>query len=449
MSFFRRALLYLARKKQRTILLFFILVVVITLVLLCLTAGHGVDIAAERLRETMVGYFKVRTNTEQGYSEVVTDDLVLAAEGVENIKASNGLDIVYMYADDLELSPGRFSASGEKDAKLARFLGNTDSSLNEYFVLENFTLSQGRHIGPEDEGKAVISETLAAGNGLSIGDTFTATPETGSDAKAHTFQIVGIFQVNTGQEGDGFTAECDIQANFIFTDTASVRAIYGARTGRNINFYNSGILFFVRDPRLLGQTIEELQKEEAYSDEAYKVIVNNQAYQTIARPLERMNSMITVIILILLMISAIILALVLFLWSRDRVRETGILLASGIRKIEIFGQHLTENLLVAILAFLVSLCLGAAASNQMNDLLSHSIAGNEEDIRVDDSSGIYENQAAAVRAAAATGALHVEISGYEAAEVAGIGILLLTGTTALASVVVLRIKPRKILASGE
>ena len=49
MSFFRRALLYLARKKQRTILLFFILVVVITLVLLCLTAGHGVDIAAERL----------------------------------------------------------------------------------------------------------------------------------------------------------------------------------------------------------------------------------------------------------------------------------------------------------------------------------------------------------------------------------------------------------------
>ena len=54
-----------------------------------------------------------------------------------------------------------------------------------------------------------------------------------------------------------------------------------------------------------------------------------------------------------------------------------------------------------------------------------------------------------MRADAATGALHVEISGYEAAEVAGIGILLLTGTTALASVVVLRIKPRKILASGE
>ena len=125
------------------------------------------------LRETMGGYFKIGTDYSQGYAGQVDEAMVQKVMDAGGMKAYNGMDITYLMTEDLELQPGRFTGEGDRKAKLARFLGNTDTSLNEYFVLRYYTLEEGRHIGPEDEGKAVISRALAERNQLSLGDTFT------------------------------------------------------------------------------------------------------------------------------------------------------------------------------------------------------------------------------------------------------------------------------------
>ena len=49
----------------------------------------------------------------------------------------------------------------DSKAQMARLLGNSDSALNEYFMLDLFHLQEGRHIAPSDVGKALVSGELA------------------------------------------------------------------------------------------------------------------------------------------------------------------------------------------------------------------------------------------------------------------------------------------------
>ena len=56
------------------------------------------------------------------------------------------MDTLYL-ATSSRLKPARFTAENDSKASLARFLGNTDSSLHEYFILDILSLEEGRHIG--------------------------------------------------------------------------------------------------------------------------------------------------------------------------------------------------------------------------------------------------------------------------------------------------------------
>ena len=84
------------------------------------------------------------------------------------------MDTLYL-ATSSRLKPARFTAENDSKASLARFLGNTDSSLHEYFILDILSLEEGRHIAPGDHRKAVVSREFAEMNGLELGDTVLAS----------------------------------------------------------------------------------------------------------------------------------------------------------------------------------------------------------------------------------------------------------------------------------
>ena len=198
----KHALLFLLRKKSKSVILLVILTVIATLVLICISIGSASDIAAQNLRETMGGYFKIEANLERETIQPVDDALVQKVMDSGGIKAYNGLSISYMLTDGLELVPGRFTAEGDYKAHLACFLSNTDTSLNEYFVLRSLSLKEGRHITPGDKNKALISDVLAQRNGLTIGDKFSSAidstdfPDEQKNAvKSITYEIVGIYQM--------------------------------------------------------------------------------------------------------------------------------------------------------------------------------------------------------------------------------------------------------------
>ena len=102
-------------------------------------------------------------HTTDGVPQFVDGALVDAVLGREGIKGHNSMDTLYL-ATSSRLKPARFTAENDSKASLARFLGNTDSSLHEYFILDILSLEEGRHIAPGDHRKAVVSREFAEMN---------------------------------------------------------------------------------------------------------------------------------------------------------------------------------------------------------------------------------------------------------------------------------------------
>ncbi|MGI6069473.1 MAG: ABC transporter permease [Blautia sp.] len=448
-----RAKLYLLRKKNKSIILLAILTVIASLVLTCIAIDNAAETAAQKLRETIGGYFKIATDTERGYTQPVDDNLVQAVMDLEGIKSYNGLDIIYLLTDSLSLTPGHFTVDNDPKAKLARFIGNTDSSLNEYFVLRSFSLTEGRHIKPDDIGKGLISKELSQNNNLSIGDTFTAalyTEDLSEKQKGtispYNFEIVGIYDINTTQSlSNADSAECDIADNFIFVDTTSIRRIYEPVLGRKINSYKNGAAFFLKDPKELDAATAQLATLTAYDWNGYKITKNNEAFNRSAAPLARISSLITMIVIILALISIVLLSLILAMWMRDRMYEIGILMSVGMKKVNIIGQHILENLLIASIALLLAWGVANISADRLGDML---FVNANEDLQAPAKSQSEYTQADVEAPEIDTESLvQIHVGGREFLQVVEIGYLIVMISTVISSGMIIKMKPKDILST--
>jgi ABC-type antimicrobial peptide transport system permease subunit len=357
--------------------------------------------------------------------------------------------------DGLNLTPGRFTTQGDQKAHMARFLANTDSSLHEYFYLRSFTLTEGRHITPDDRFAAVVSNVLALTNSLSVGDTFSASyvpdalpDDIGDKQTQFDFTVVGIYEIASPQTDDINRAECDIQENFIFTDTASFRAMYENLSGSTSTVYSSGVTFFVEDPREMGALVAHLADIPGYDWDGFKIIQNNKAYNDSAVPLERMSGLILTFLVIIGVVSVVMLSLGLVMWMKDRKYEIGILMSVGIRKAGIITQHIVENLFIAVVAFLLAWGVSGIAADRVGGALLGGIVGEAEasageqhaDLQIDYDPGV-------VQAVEPEDVLAIQVGIMEVLMIVGIGFAIIVLSTGLSSIMVLRMKPKEILSS--
>lgn len=440
MNVLERALLYLLRNKGKSGILLALLAVISALTLFCISIGNAADASLAELRERLGGYFLVKNDMQNGGYEYVNDEMVQEILECGEIKAYNGMDTRYFFTEDLELAPGRFTREGDKKAKMTRVIGNTNTAFNEYFALEYYELKEGRHIFPEDEKKALVSERFAKRNQLSIGDSFTVRlsdenlpDEIKGNIKSHALEIVGIFGVETafGIQSDN-TAECDMEENFIFTDTEFIR--YACEDfGYRMDAYIDGVSFFVKDPKDLDQTVTHAMELDGYNWDEYAITKNNKTYDDSAAPLERLSGIVKMMVCVIAAISAVMLSLILFLWMRDRVHEIGVYLSIGKKRTEILGQHIVENLMVAVLSFVLAWGICTAASRPVEQTLGTAFFEEKEE--TEERTG-GETDIPAL----------VQIGVTELAEVAGIGGMIILISTGISSAAVLRMKPKEVLS---
>lgn len=422
MGVWRRGLLFLYREKRKTATLFITLTVILVLVFSGISMSNAMQREESRLRENVSGYFTIRQNDEQGSREFVDDEMVEKIIAIEGVKSWNGIDMAHMYVKDIELIPGRFTLEKDERAQMTQVWGNTRTELNENFVLDFFTLSQGRHLTYKDTDKVIISEALAKRNNLKIGDRITLYPDTGAlqdeqikNIKDATVQIVGTYRgKNTHVTSD--TAECDIEENFIFSNTEFIRKIQKQITRNEIQEYSQGVTFFVEDAKELDNIVKEAQEILGDSQNQYIITKNNRTYEELSLSLNRMIILLRSIVVGIILASIIILSMVQFLWMRGRQHETGIFLSIGIGKREIFSQHLLENTFIMFAAFLCSW----GSIFLLTDFLKYIGGGIE-----------------------------VHISVKEVVEVLGIGYLIILVSTAIALVKEFQMQPKDILTKGK
>lgn len=445
-----RAVLYVTRKTGKSMLLLFTLSVISILLLFGLSIRFASQQAAESLRESIGGYFRVSTDyTKADVKNQVDQNLIDHIMASGEIKDFNAMDVCYMDALEFTLIPGKFSGEGDKKANMTKILGNMDTSLHEYFSLEIFELTEGRHVEETDTGKALISEELAEWNHLKLGDHLTLQiPEEDVDhissIKSYDLEIIGLYHEVQKTPVSEQTMEYNIPDNFIFTDIATTQQMMrDLNPGKN-EVYSGGAIFYVRDPKKINKVVQEIEESGILDPNYTKLSVNNAAYHNSMEPLERLENMSLLILALILVIGTVLLTLILTLWERDRIYEAGILMSFGIPKINIWWQHFLECISVFLIAFGLSVTVLLAVGPQAGDRIYKNVSEQIESM----SSGVTQPVNETVNA----DLIESDTSFHAGVQPAGVfsagfaGILLIGFSTGTAFLVIARHKPKELLA---
>ena len=80
------------------------------------------------------------------------------------------------------------------------------------------------------------------------------------------------------------------------------------------------------------------------------------------------SSLIRTLIIVIVLISMGIVTLILSMWLKGRIRETGILLAAGISRASILFQHILEVGMIAVISFPLSYLFSQAIASGIGGL---------------------------------------------------------------------------------
>ena len=348
MTPWKRAWLYVCRERKRSIRLILLCLVLTVFMQLCSWVQASMAQNAETLRKAIGASFRIEDDAD---GTLINDNLIAEIEDVGNILRASGENLQLLYSESVLPRPGMLAGGDDEGQFMMSYYSGHYSDMEQHFRTGELELIEGRHITPEDSWSAVISRALAEQNGLSVGDRFEAgySPETRAEDPSRpeepfSFTIVGIFDI-TGQQTQLNQAEPSMLQNAVFIDAAAGHAIDSGDPTHSR--YRYGVIFMVDDPRNLEQTVAAAQSN--LDMQHFRCVVDDTEYRQSVQPLERMETTMKLLTVVLVGIGTIILALVLLLWIRQRTKEIGIYLSIGLSKRNILLQLLTESVVSSVI----------------------------------------------------------------------------------------------------
>lgn len=348
MTPWKRAWLYVCRERKRSIRLILLCLVLTVFMQLCSWVQASMAQNAETLRKAIGASFRIEDDAD---GTLINDNLIAEIEDVGNILRASGENLQLLYSESALPRPGMLAGGDDEGQFMMSYYSGHYSEMEQHFRTGELELIEGRHITPEDSWSAVISRALAEQNGLSVGDRFEAgySPETRAEdpslpEEPFSFTIVGIFDI-TGQQTQLNQAEPSMLQNAVFIDAAAGHAIDSGDPTHSR--YRYGVIFMVDDPRDLEQTVAAAQSN--LDMQHFRCVVDDTEYRKSVQPLERMETTMNLLTVVLVGIGTIILALVLLLWIRQRTKEIGIYLSIGLSKRNILLQLLTESVVSSVI----------------------------------------------------------------------------------------------------
>lgn len=202
----------------------------------------------------------------------------------------------------------------------------------------------------------------------------------------------------------------------------------------------------MEDPQDMESIIAKVKEMKDVDWKGFEITLNNESFENAASSLQQLSSLMSTILIVVLVVSVAVLSLILTMWARTRIHETGVLLSVGIRKLSILGQYIAEVLMIAILAFSLSYFSSSAIARQMGNMLQaeQSVSEVQEDDGLSGNRG--EAQNGNPDTVVESPELQVSIQLEELGLLFVIGIGIVTVSAGIASISVMRLKPREILS---
>ncbi|WP_058304364.1 ABC transporter permease [Gorillibacterium timonense] len=378
MNLLIRAFLYVTRKWGKSLLLFSIIFVISTLVLCGLASLDAEEKTSVELRGTTGASFTVSRNLSTGgwgsgkggsYStqEFITDEMVKKIATVEGIEAYNATyATIFEFFDTDGHDYEHINPIGQSMVDDQYYsIGTMHSEYSSMFLSHAFTLVEGRHITNSDHNVLLISKAIADKHKLHLGDPIVAVNDLSEE-----FTIIGIFDVvsdKTDEKNSYNMASYYDYENYAFMDIKAMANVLKNFPDGPSEGYSSAD-FFVTDPTQLETIIMEVHKKDSINWNNFTVSANNEVYERTAHSMSDMSSLIRALIIVIVGISMGIVTLILTMWVKSRIRETGILLAAGISKRSILLQQISEVGFIAIFGFSLSYWFSKGVAGNVGSL---------------------------------------------------------------------------------
>ena len=354
MPFYQRAFLYLFRKRTKTALLFLILLLVNSMILgtvMILHAAQTTQISIEKKSKA------------KAVCEITQDRDRISSQDISAVKQLPHMTFLNRQAESpaylSDFLPITASDSQKPENSQIHLTAYDDLEKDGPFATQNYRLTDGTLIQPQLDSSAVIHETFATVNGISIGDQIHLENEHG---KTITVTVCSLFlSGNEHQQNNTLDSLYRIE-NQIFIDIKSYTTLF------NSDQFNQ-LIVYTDQPGQTEALAEELQ--ELFGEKA-EVTSSDVLYQQMKAPLEQIIRITKLMMAFTLLSGTVIVSLILCMWMRSRQREMAVLISLGESKGTIFLQTFLESVMIFLLAAIGSCCLGTLSANVLQTILSAS-----------------------------------------------------------------------------
>ena len=447
---------FVVRKKLKTLIMFGILLCLSTVMLSMVAVKGSTDAAASQVGQQLKAGFTLENNRKNNPGTprgggVVKEADIDAVKGVSGV--SDHLRRMSLTADLVGAKPLKLpNSQRDYDAQKEKLFGNlvggygeNNTELDVNFRSGSLKLSQGRHINESDVNKAIIHEDLAKANGLKIGDKLTlkANPEDADNVHKSTeeveVEIVGLF---SGENIKPAQTRVELVQNSVYTDVTTTKQLAKFEKGKEIY---TDATFFVES----ANTLDDVMKQAGQLGVDWKnfqLTKTNQILAGVTGTVKSIYKLVDTMVVATVIFGVVVISLVLWLWARERRRETGILLAVGASKPGIVAQHILELVLIAIPAFGAAWFAAQGAAQFIgNQLVSQAAKATSKEMASQlGGSGLGADNESAL-SGKTLDHVQVMLDAGQWALVCGISLALVCVAVLIASIPVLRAKPKALL----
>ena len=377
-----------------------------------------------------------RTWTDNSFETLLVEDIekIAGTEGIADYNistvttAARPVDFIRIEDEDVD----QYSDLGG-----VSLIGNKDMSMDSNFLSGNAFITDGRMIKEDEKDVCVISGELADKNQLEIGCKIRfGNCRDKEDSMTYEAEVVGIYQVNQPippyMFGDTYRSE-----NIIFTDLDFPEKVDG-KVGDPL--YEKAY-FKIADVNDY-ESVKKSVMEADIAWERYDLIDNNGNMNTLSANFNEMERYSRTLVWIISGASLIILFLIFQFWMKSRNREIGIMLSMGTSKIQILAQIMTEALMIAAVAVLLSFSAAPKVSGLTADyLVEQQIQSAEEQDLLDDGKVAFSYEKSGQNVVGVQAEITSEMLIQDAMGIA----LLITISVCVSGIAILKRNPKDIL----
>ena len=485
MNFIKRAWLATKARKGRTILLTLVTSAILIFVLAGLTIKNAANSAVESAkskagatvilsvnRQAMMKSFNNSSDTAITSVDLNTAKSIAEKKGVASYyftsttRATAGDGISAISTTDSSTS------SSEKSTDSNSFSGNmrggmllssgdftitgTNSTTNATdFTSGTSKITNGNGISENtaDNG-AVISSDLASQNNLKVGSTFTVAATVNNTKTNYTLTVVGIYENSSTATTAQMMSNASNPQNNIYTNLATANTMKGKTDTLDSAVYT------LSNPKNMTSFVEKIKSK--IDTNSYSVISSDDIYERLLSPLNSISSIAQNIVILVAVAGAVILTLIVILSIRERRYEIGVLMSLGESRLKIIGQFFTELIFVTLVSLAIASFAGNFVGNALGNQLLSSSQTSQQNTPSNQNSGKstsnrksdfqmghgMENMMSMATSTKEIDKLDIKLTGTDIAKLGGIALIISLVSTILASIGIVRMKPKDILSAN-